>query len=209
MSEPAAWMQAVDPQAFWAWFVQNLARLEALAEGPDDALLDEIEQRLHRCSTGLWFEIGAPDAGGMEFIVSAEGDPDYFDAVRSVCEAAPAIPGWIVTAFKPPGGFEFSIEYEDITLDPADCWFKPLLSKKAPGRMALHVAVEGFDEVDPDDLLNALRLLVECGLGELVAGERIAFIEILPLPENPADEGFRPLTTLTGYVAHVSRTMDA
>jgi hypothetical protein len=199
----------LDPQPFWAWFLSNLARLEAMADGPDDELLDAIEKQLHRFSTGLWFEVGSPGEGKMEFVVTAEGDSDYFDAVRTLCDAAPAIPGWIVTPFKPPAGFDFSIAYEGIDVDPAECWFKPLLSKKAPGRMALHVGVAGLDDADPDDLLNALRLMVECGLGELVAAERIAYIETRALPEIPADDGFRPLASLPEYVAQLSRQSDS
>lgn len=199
-------MSAAD---FWAWFVAAKDRLETIRHEADDALLDEVLVHLHRYCKHLWFELGGHPQGPMEFVISAEGDENYFAQVEALAAAAPAIEGWRIVAFKPPQGFAFVTSYQGLELDPGQCWFQPLYSAEEPGRLALRVGVPDFDPDKQKEIRTGLYIVVETGLGELVSGQRIAFIEACELPDDPAQRGLIPLSELGELVAEHSRRHDA
>jgi hypothetical protein len=186
--------------AFWSWFENSHGRLQWNTDDEREAVLDEILEVLHEYSTGLWFEIGGHPEGPKELIISAEGDSDYFAEVVSLIAQAPKLDGWKFIAFKPPQGFEFTTTYEDVHVDPAQCWFLPLDSSSDPKSLGLRVAVADFNENKAKAFTTAVYLVLDAGLGELRAGTCINYIEVVAVPSNPQDEGFIELTELDQFI---------
>lgn len=194
-----------DPRAFWRWFQSAHQRLAALRGRRDEALLDELQDQLQRCSPDLWFEIGGPPDGPMELIISAEGDPDYFDDVRELIACAPPVPEWEFIAFKPAQGFGFRTEYDDVVVDPALSWFLPLESAAHPNAFGLRVAVPGFTDELAQNFRAAVYIVLETGLGELAAAEAVQYLEVAAPPDAPEAEGYIELNELVAYLAWRTR----
>ncbi len=189
-----------DPRTFWNWFSTAHPRLERFTVARDDVLLDELQAALQSYSPGLWFEMGGHPDGPMELVISAEGDPDYFEDVRRLVAAAPETPGWQFVAFKPPQGFEFRTEYEGVVVDPAECWFLPLQSKSNPSSLGLRVAVPGFTDELARSYKAAVYIALDTGLGELIAAEAFQYLEIVALPGSPESAGYIELSELGKYL---------
>ena len=193
---------------FWAWFEKQAVRFAALRDMPEEAALNEIQDRLHAYCEHLWFEIGGAPDGPMEFIISAEGNERYFSEVSELANAAPHVPGWNIIPFKPAHGFDFVTTYEGVRLDPKCCWFLPLTSAREPGRVGLRVGVPCYVAGNAETIKSGLYIVADAGLGELVSGQRIAFIEVCELPADPDQDGFIRLSELGEYIAWMSRRTD-
>jgi hypothetical protein len=198
----------MDASRFWSWFQSQRHRLLRFRSGTDEPFLDEIQSELHHFCEHLWFEIGGHPSGPLEFIVSAEGNSEYFEQVNSLVSQAPRVEGIEIIAFKQPQGFDFVTNYDGAEIDPSMCWFLPLISQQKPGLLALRVGVPAYGLVPESALTSGLYIVVETGLGELVAEQRIAFIEPCELPANPEKEGFLPLPELADYISWHSRQTD-
>lgn len=199
----------MDASGFWTWFVEQRHRLLRFRLGVDEPFLNEIQRQLHQFCEHLWFEIGGHRSGPLEFVVSAEGNPAYFDQVHQLVSQAPQIEGLRIIAFKQPQGFEFVTVYEGVDIDPSACWFLPLVSARNPGLVALRVGTPAYEVAETSTLEAGLHIVVEAGLGELVAGQRIAFIEACEVPAEPETDGFIPLAELGEYISWHSRRTDA
>jgi hypothetical protein len=193
---------------FWSWFEGHAPRFLALRDDPDEAALDDIQEHLHSYCDDLWFEVGGAPEGPMEFVISAEGNEAFFRHVQELADAAPSIPGWQIIAFKPPHGFSFVTNYGGLEINPAQCWFLPLKSKQQPGRVALRIGVPGYDEANARKFEAGLHIVVDAGLGELVAGQRVAFIEACDQPVDAEQAGFIRLDELGDYIAWMARQTD-
>ena len=189
-----------DPRPFWNWFATTRQRLERFSHGRDDALLDELQHELQSYSPGLWFEMGGHPDGPMELIISAEGDPDYFEDVRRLVATAPETPGWRFIAFKPPQGFEFRTEHEGVVVDPAECWFLPLQSNSNPTALGLRVAVPGLTDELARTYGAAVHIVLDTGLGELIAAEAFQHLEVVSVPDSPPNDGYIELNELGKYL---------
>ena len=198
----------MNPIEFWSWFEKNARRFLSLKHGADEESLDEIQTHLQSYCSGLWFEIGGAPDGPMEFVISAEGDEQFFPMVEALSVAAPSIDGWSIIAFKPPHGFDFVTNYGGLEINPKHCWFLPLVSKTEPGRIALRIGVPDFKVDAVHETVAALYIVLEAGLGELVAGQRIAFIEACAIPNDPEVQGFIELNELDLYIQWISRRKD-
>lgn len=194
--------------AFWRWFQDHLDALRRVPSTGEQGTLDALQARLHAYCEALWFELGGHPDGPCEFIVTAEGDERHFDRVRRLVSAAPEMPGWKVIAFKPAHGFGFRTEYAGACLDPARLWFQPLRQASRPGAVVLRVAMHEGVGLSEEDFVNAMHVVVDAGLGELVASQRVSWIEACAKPEDPEAEGFHPLDTLDDLVGWLSRRHD-
>jgi hypothetical protein len=195
---------------FWTWFVQENARFRELEVPQKEDLLNELLSALHAYNDQLYFEIGRDDDDrGRELVITAEGNAEHFDAVQALVADAPSIPGWRITAFKPPMGFAFGTRYEDVELDPAACWFLPLVNQNDPKLFGLQLGVPGYDPAKIEQLENAAYIIIDTALGELIAARDVHHIEVCELPADPDADGFLELPELPEYLEWRRRQNDA
>lgn len=193
-----------DPAIFWSWFQQNEGRFHDLEVPEKEELLDEVLEHLQAYSERLWFEIGGPE-DARELIISAEGALEAFHEVRRLVGAAPRMSGWTVLAFKPAHGFDFVTDYGARKFAPEATWYLPMELKDEPHALGLRVAYAHYEPANEQVFLAATRLMLEAGLGELVAAERIRHVEVGFLPSSPKHAGYMPLTALPDYLAYLDR----
>lgn len=192
----------LDPQrinAFWTWLASRQAELDAM-ETPDDAFWDELLARLQALHEGLWFEVSASDGDERELVITAQGDWELFPLVEAMVAVAPELPGWVPVALKPPMGFQFSIGYRGLDLNPDGIWFEPLVDPDAPEVLGLRVAVEGFNDEQEEDFANGVLIMLDTALGEKAAATDVDLVEVCEVPEDPDDEGFLPFAELGSYL---------
>jgi hypothetical protein len=173
---------------FWAWFQKNSVRLFAFES--DRGVLDELSAALHRVERGLTFELGPPRDGKREFIVSADGIRDRFDAVRKLVAAAPALDQWTVIPFRPPKDIDqIAITFGQQRLAADDLWIR---AERDGDRVGLNIFVRRLTEENREMLSGAVLLLLDSALGEYAVETQVGFIEIHPLPAQPAATGLQP-----------------
>jgi hypothetical protein len=189
---------------FWSWFSENERRFRDIEVPEKEQLLDELQENLQAVCEHFWFEVGGGETGPRELVITAEGRVSVFAQLLEFVRAAPIIAGWEVVAFKPPQGFAFVTEYEDIILAPEATWFLPLFSASKPQSLGLRVAFAHFETAKERQFMSAAYLMLEAGLGELAAAQEIDYLEVCRAPSVPESEGFRNLRTLPDYLAERS-----
>ena len=188
------------PQTFWAWFVDNERRFRNVETQEKAQLLDELQEHLHAFCDSLWFEIGGHPTGPRELIISAEGRSEFFPKVHELVGTAPELDGWRFIAFKPAQGFDFVTEYEGVTISPKATWFMPLESRANPEALGLRVAYSHFEKSKEKRYLAATYVVLDAGLGELDAAEKIQHVEVCAAPSAPESAGYILLHELPQYI---------
>lgn len=196
-------------QTFWVWFVENETRFRNIETRQKEQLLDELQEHLHGFCDSLWFEIGGPPTGPRELIITAEGRTEFFPKVRELVEAAPKLDGWRFIAFKPAQGFDFVTEYAGLTVSPKATWFMPLESRANPEALGLRIAHSHFEKSKEKTYLAATYLILEAGLGELDAAEKVQHVEVCAAPSAPESAGYIILHELPQYIRWREKTDDA
>jgi len=189
---------------FWQWFKANNTKYLFLDEVDDNVkkeLLELLLTQLHQFSDKLFYEIGHhPDNADQELVITASGDVNYFDKVEELVSVAPEVKDWKIIAFKPPMGFDFSIEYNGLVFDPAKTWFQPLELENRPLELGLRVCYPDYDEEQNEDFIGGTFLMLDAGLGEKSTALDIKYLEVTVLPDDPEEEGMLPLTQLPEYI---------
>ncbi len=188
--------------AFWSWFRENKRAMDTL-DDPDEPFWDVALAELAKVHPDLKFALSSleGDAGGdREFVLTASCDTDLFETVDTVIAAAPRLSGWQWVPLKPPMGFDFISEFEDLTLNPAEMWFFPMRDSARPRSLGLRIAVPGFTRRRADQYFDAVAIVLETGLGERAAASDLEHMEVVPIPPNLKAEGFAPLTELPDYL---------
>ncbi|WAC75076.1 hypothetical protein OU995_10410 [Roseateles sp. SL47] len=185
--------------SFWRWLVDHQADLNAL-ESPEHPFWDVLLSRLQELDEGLWFEVSMPGDDVRELVITAEGDWELFPLVEAMVSVAPDVPGWDFVALKPAMGFDFSIRYEGLDLEPRQMWFEPLVDEDAPEVLGLRIAIPGFNDDQEQAFANGLLVILDTALGEKSAATDVDVVELCELPEDPQEEGFLPLPELSSYV---------
>jgi hypothetical protein len=190
--------------SFWSWFSENERRFRDIEVAEKEQLLDELQENLQAVCADFWFEVGGGEIGPRELVITAEGKLSIFAQLLEFVRAAPRIAGWEVVAFKPPQGFSFVTEYEDIIVAPEATWFLPLFSASNPQSLGLRVAYAHFESAKERQFLSATYITLEAALGELAAAQEIDHLEVCRAPSAPESEGYRNLRTLPDYLAERS-----
>lgn len=171
------------PESFWAWFEAKRGLLAKA--GPK--FIEAVSPEVDRYCVGLALEIGPEDQRPREFIVSAHGNPDLVDAIERLADAAPDLPDWKITRFRPPvEGFEgLSIEWDGRRIGADDLRFIA-----RPDGPVIHVFV--FGPMTGDDSLRApeleaIYILLDMALGEYDVICRIGVVKLYPIAEAPEE----------------------
>jgi hypothetical protein len=186
-------------QRFWQWFQDHEAELFAYDPATDGhSLIHRVGKQLTKVDSGLTLEFGPPLDGRREFVISAGGIKDLFPAVRRLLEAAPDLPRWTVTAFRPrrPDFTEMQLRIGDLDFDPAEITF---LAEPDGEKLDLVLYLPGY-EPTPDHLFEqAGFLFLDQALGEYDVATRIGAIDFRAADQQPGD-GAHPLTELPALV---------
>ncbi|HEX7961092.1 MAG TPA: hypothetical protein VF493_14300 [Terriglobales bacterium] len=174
---------------FWKWFVEHEAELFDF-EADQERIFRQLQAALHRVHPDLTFEFGPKD-GRREFVISAGGIKSAFPAVVALAKAAPELPKWQVTAFRPRREAVGIVEFQNKRVDPKDVQFSLLDDGRKAG---MHLFIPGYRESDKA-LAQIAYLMLDEALGEYDVETRLGLIEVLS-PETPTDEKRYPLTEL-------------
>lgn len=187
-------MVSTDPHiAFWQWYSDNIDRFNHL-EDEQERLMDELSDQLHLIDENLTFEISSSESNRRELIISADGIKESFPSVVELVGAAPEIPGWTITAFRP----RIDVTQFRLGLDGREFAAKEFYFglQSEDQQIDLILYIPELTEDNHDDFVNICYLLLDMAIGEYDVTTKIRYIDHQPLPPNPETEGLKPLTEL-------------
>ena len=189
-------------QQFWNWFRENEAKYfflnQIMGEEVKESLLDELLKQLHIYCNRLFFEVGGQTGKKQDFIITAEGDIDFFDKVVLLVKHAPKLEYWNIIAFKPV--MENCIaECCNIKLDPKTMFFIPL-SNKMSKKIGLRIYIDDYNSIKKEDFLTTTYLVLDNILGEETNALNIGYVDIEDLSSISKKEDLIELIKLPKYI---------
>ncbi len=188
---------------FWEWFIKHEAAYRHLDEIENtdayEELLETLLAQLHKYSPGIYFLVGQADE--MELIITAEGNPDFFEPVKKIVAAAPEITGWRFIAFKPAASEPFFTNYQGAVIETSNSWFRYFESSN-PGerRGSICIYSNNYRASDRDNFLAAGYTVLDSLLGEKLNASLINYVDVQAIPESSAYPDLLPLAELKRYL---------
>ncbi|MBO7489667.1 MAG: hypothetical protein J6T88_05255 [Bacteroidales bacterium] len=199
-----------DVNEFWQWFVDNneqLTMLGDLDEKQQQALLEELQNRLESYCPGLTYEMGEPTPSGRTLTFSAEGDSDLFRYVLDLTDNAPDLDWWEFVAFKQPKGTDLKVTFDKYRFETKQMYFMQLESEEEPDILGVRVALPNPVD-DDDDQLVGVYVTLEAMIGEFDCSTLIGYLDTCAIPADPHEAGFRPLDDFPEFVEWFKRQRD-
>jgi len=185
------------PEArFWGWFQRNSDRLKHF-ERDQDRIFSELSGELKRINGDLVFAFGPTKGGVREFVVSAGGISSAFPAVKKLVSAAPKMPSWKITAFRPRVGVTDHVIIEGRSVPAADIWYRSLPEGH---KLGVVIFVRGYSKATERQLGSAAFLQLDNAIGEYDATTKIGSIAFEDLPVDPRAHGLKPMSALPAEV---------
>lgn len=186
---------------FWNWVQYNEATLRNLInEKPkiQKLFLYWLDKNLHYYSEGLECIIIFPKRNNkpMQMIISANGNPDYFEAVTKLVEKAPKLKNWQFIPFIQPSsdidemeaGLDKPYVFKDITLKASDIKFEALQFENCK-KIDMIVYLKNYTvHCNNKNLLEVVYIIIQDIIGEKSLFENINFVELAQIPEQENDE---------------------
>ncbi|HYL97795.1 MAG TPA: hypothetical protein VEZ90_02485 [Blastocatellia bacterium] len=160
---------------FWKWFQAHDRALLA-AKTRHEPVCAELLSRLKKMNPDLDFEFGPVQAGKREFVLTVAGIKASFPAVISLAQAAPDMPHWTITRFRPPRPGVMLVRWKGIKLDARTVEF--IVTQDDGDTLGLAVSVTGFEESRADDYEEAVYLLLDRLLGEYTVEMKIRGLQV-------------------------------
>jgi len=179
-----------DEAVFWKWFIKNQSRFEHF-ERDKEVLISDLSEKIHTYRKGLAFEIGAKKDGVREFVISADGIKDLFPVVSKLASAAPKLPNWKITAFRPrmDDYSRFTVDYNGRKFNPKEIWF---YSRVLDGHFDVIFYHPSYRDEDRNLIIAGTYILLDMALGEYDVVTGIRQLDHKPLPADPKAEGLKP-----------------
>jgi len=183
-------------RAFWSWFAETIAPLGADGLDQDD-IVARIDAEFARAYPDLGFELWGPDGDMVDFVISADGRTELFDAVLEAVRSAPSIPGWRIVAFRPRRSIRARVSAMGHQLSGDQIWYRCELED---GRLRVALFVEELTDDNWDVLCATSCVLLDMALGEFDAATKIAALEHYPLNDETRGLAPKPLAQLPGGI---------
>ncbi|MBK7869543.1 MAG: hypothetical protein IPJ74_02100 [Saprospiraceae bacterium] len=192
---------------FWDWFREHEKAFHYYNEIPDSPQKDEITialgRKLHEYCDHLYFAFmqNFYDPDKEHFIITTNGNQDYFKQVFKLVEYAPRdLSRWFFEALLPPAKRytdHYTVDYEGIILDPKEIWFRQLVNSASPLLFGVMLFFKDYDIYhDHEDIGGAVERLLITELGELSISLNVHYLDISPLPPDPEESGCMPFHDL-------------
>jgi len=190
--------------AFWKWFVENEVRFRQVEKtNSEEALifLDDLIGEMKPFNPWLKALAGPYGNDKHELIITADGDIALFCKVEELVQAAPAVEGWVITAHKPPLGFEgISIDMYDKEFNAKSMSFFPILNDHYPDEVDIRLTHTEYDSEEDKQFQAGGMIYLENGLGEINVATKIDRYEVGPTPTVDKAVELIPVSKLNDYL---------
>ena len=177
-------------QTFWNWFSKN-EELYFHFEKNQEVLFSKLKTELEKIHPDLVFEFSPIFENGIrEFVISADDIKSIFPIVVDLVKQAPTFKNWKVIAFRQPHNDVTAINYQDLTINFEDIFFR---YAKDSGQIGLELNIRGFYE--SPEWSAAVFILLDNVLGEYDTEMSLSYIDKKVLNENEVNSLF-PITAL-------------
>jgi hypothetical protein len=190
--------------SFWRWFQANETRLFDF-EKDQDRVFDELQMQLHRIQPSLTFEFGPKQEGKREFVISADGIKDAFPAVIGLADAAPPLPRWKITKFRPRRSFQSPVTLNGLRISPEQVQFT---IEPDGDKAGITLFIEGYSHNEHEKYAGVVYLMLDQALGEYDVETKVGFIELKSnsAASNLAKQSFSALApTFDKFVKSISK----
>jgi hypothetical protein len=191
--------KAVD--LFWSWFKDHQSKLKTLttlSAKEKKHYVYWLDWHLHFYAQGVDFILIFPNRKNKktQMIISANGNPDFFNKVEKVIKSAPKLKDWGFIAFVQPSaaidemeaGLDKPYVFKDINLKASELKFMPFEYEDSK-KIDMIVYLKNFTvHCNNNNLLEAIFIIIQDIIGEKSLYENINFVELAQLPEQEDDE---------------------
>jgi hypothetical protein len=186
-------LQEIAIREFWRVFLRAEETLFAGEE--DDPELREVIGRVH---PDLEFDIGPPEAGKRDIVISAGGVRDAFPAVEALARGAPPLRRWNVVRFRQRRPISGNVTFQGLALSPENVRFE--IHARGPGA-GIILFMPGYTQQEHSRYLALALIIIDALLGEYDVEMKLGSIAIEHL--GP-DRGARAMT-----LDHLAGVFDA
>jgi len=190
-------MKTHEIKLFWEWFYCNEITLRTLRDQNlkiQKVFIYWLDRHLHNYCEGLDCIIIFPEKVGdkPQFVISANGNPDYFDQVTTLAEYAPTLKHWKIIPFIQPSGDIENMEagldkpyvFKDIILKASELKFTPLEYENEK-KIDMIVYLKDFTvHCKNSNLLQVVFIIMQDLIGEKSLFQNINFVELAQLPND-------------------------
>lgn len=187
--------------AFWKWFAENERNLRQF-EGNPSRYLHQMLGKIRKISPGLALELEPPGKGPVIMTISANGDRNLFETVRSIIAKAPSLEGWEFLAFRQRMSAEqagsIKMQSGEHELDPRKMKFFPIRDN---GDLNIIIYVNGVTEANFNQIAYSSLTLLDNILGEFDCVMKVKNYDFHTMPTNQEELAeLLPLLDLPVYV---------
>jgi hypothetical protein len=172
-------------ELFWTWFNRrqdSYFALDLSNVAANEMLFADLTSHLHAVDENLTFEFGPKIDGKRELVISADGIRSSFPAVLALVAAAPQLPHWKITAFRPRRYPVSSIEIGGMTLDPRQISVR--MEPDGP-KVDFTILLTGYAEHERNKFSQGVYLLLDEALGEYDVETRVGVINFEAIGTAP------------------------
>jgi hypothetical protein len=188
---------------FWNWFQDNNQTIKNLInETPKNQkhISFWINKNLSYYCKEIDFMIVFPNNNNnnnnnnkSELILTANGNPEYFNHVINLVDNAPELKNWKFTAFIQPTerideimkGLDEPYIFHEITLKASELTFLPIEYHEISHKFDLVVFLKSYNlYCDTKTLQQAIFVIMQDIVGEKSLYQNINFVQLAQVPEN-------------------------
>lgn len=186
---------------FWKWFKANEGRLKNFETDPDK-YLNELLAQSKKIKEGIAIELEPPENGVINMTVSANGDLNLFETVKSIVAKAPKISGWQFFAFRQRIDAsrlkDLKLKIGKFELDPHNMKFYPVIEADS---LNIIIYVTGLNEDNFNDIAYGGLLILDNILGEYDCVTKVKSYDFHPMPAKKEElKDLLPLIEIAEYV---------
>lgn len=186
---------------FWDWIrynEQSLRNLRNEKPAAQKMFIFWLDKHLHNYCEHLESILMFPanENDPTQLVISASGNPEYFDQVTTLIENAPLLKNWKFVAFIQPSqsidemeaGLDKPYVFKDINLKASELKFMPF-EYEGVKKIDMIVYLKNFTvHCTNKNLLHVVFIIMQDIIGEKSLFENINFVELAQLPKQEDDE---------------------
>lgn len=204
-------------QLFWDWIrynEQTLRNLRNEKSAVQKMFIYLLDKHLHNYCEQLESILMFPanENHPTQLVISASGNPEYFDQVTTLIENAPKMQRWKFIAFIQPSqsieemeaGLDKPYVFKDIELKASELKFMPFQYEDVK-KIDMIVYLKNFTvHCTNKNLLHVVFIIMQDIIGEKSLFDNINFVELAQLPDTN-DHAIIYLHELQSYLDKLNR----